>query len=260
MDLTNLVALSEQTGVSLNQEELYGVKNASMKLLKENPSCKFWGKVEASGADYYVWCSLAGKGGAFPEKKYFYSTNNWAVSELSKSSTTYSDSYKLSGDPAAEIVEGKENEDGEVSDAYTEAHYLYEVVSTIDAENAVVPVGFMQIDDMNNLVAKKNPSSLSSVDAMSLSNYRYLTAPALFEEQVVSGKDADDILSVVGAAKSGDEVKGAWRVVQSLDKSSVILRNLFWPGFSAVYNLTTNTFGYAYIGNGRKNTDVPFML
>ena len=82
----------------------------------------------------------------------------------------------------------------------------------------------------------------------------------MYKERVAAGDLADDILTTVGDVKAGSAVKGCWKVVRSADASAVIVRNLFWPGYSCVYDLSTGATTGAYMGNGSKNMDVPFML
>ena len=174
---------------------------------------------------------------------------------LEGSSITLDEVYNLTGDPSVELTPGTDDEAG-----FTEANYLHRMVSTIDSETSIVPTGFVQVDNQNSLSEKVAPSRLSEVDALRIDSYRVFCEPKMWREQVASGKSADDILDVLGSAKKGERVRGCWRAVRSVDGSSVLVRNLFWPGFSALYNATTNKFGTLYIGNGKKNMDVPFML
>lgn len=168
---------------------------------------------------------------------------------------SFNDEHAVTGDPSLELAPETDE-----SDAYTEANYVHNLVSTIDAETAIVPVGFMQVDGQNSLIEKATPSRISEVDALRVDSYRIMGTPPMWREQVASGKSADDILEVLGAAKKGESVRGCWKVVRSAGGSSVCVRNLFWPGFSAFYNVGTNSFGTMYIGTGHKNRDVPFML
>ena len=57
-----------------------------------------------------------------------------------------------------------------------------------------------------------------------------------------------------------DEVKGCWSIQLDSTKKKVNLRNLLWPGFFAVHQSGTNLYGCIYIGDGKKNADLPFMI
>lgn len=38
------------------------------------------------------------------------------------------------------------------------------------------------------------------------------------------------------------------------------IKSLFWPGLVAYHVMETPRYGYMYIGTGKKNWDVPFMI
>lgn len=43
-------------------------------------------------------------------------------------------------------------------------------------------------------------------------------------------------------------------------ETTVFARSLYWPGFVAFHVMETPQFGFLYIGTGKKNWDVPFMM
>ena len=59
---------------------------------------------------------------------------------------------------------------------------------------------------------------------------------------------------------SNDKPKGTWALHLDAAKTIVHIRNLLWPGYFAFNKIGTSRFGGAYIGDGRKNKDLPFML
>ena len=59
---------------------------------------------------------------------------------------------------------------------------------------------------------------------------------------------------------SEDSPVGAWTLHQDASKTQINIRSLLWPGYVAYHKKKTNVFGGIYIGQGLKNTDLPFML
>jgi hypothetical protein len=43
-------------------------------------------------------------------------------------------------------------------------------------------------------------------------------------------------------------------------ETTVFAKSLYWPGFVAFHVLETPQYGFLYIGTGKKNWDVPFMI
>lgn len=40
----------------------------------------------------------------------------------------------------------------------------------------------------------------------------------------------------------------------------VILKSLYWPGMTFYHTLNSPHYGSLYVGHGKKNLDVPFMV
>jgi radial spoke head protein 9 len=57
-----------------------------------------------------------------------------------------------------------------------------------------------------------------------------------------------------------DSPSGSWTVQIDSKQKNVSLRSLKWPGYFAFHRLSSNLFGSAYIGDGTKNVDLPFMI
>jgi hypothetical protein len=43
-------------------------------------------------------------------------------------------------------------------------------------------------------------------------------------------------------------------------ETTMYIRSLYWPGFVAFHVLDTPNYGFMYVGTGKKNWDVPFMI
>lgn len=57
-----------------------------------------------------------------------------------------------------------------------------------------------------------------------------------------------------------DMPKGCWSVHSDSSKRGITVRSLLWPGFLGYHRSQSNIFGYVYIGNGIKNSDLPFLI
>ncbi|EFJ18442.1 radial spoke protein 9 [Selaginella moellendorffii] len=56
------------------------------------------------------------------------------------------------------------------------------------------------------------------------------------------------------------DITGSWSVQMTPITGDVILRSLWWPGYSFYYNASTKAYGSLYFGMGDKNLDFAFMV
>ena len=160
------------SGVTLNQEESYGVKNAVTALVAEiKKPAAFWGKIEGKEADYYILKATDAQAGEFPSATFYYSAGTaFAFSEATAAAGT-PETAAVAGVPETILTEGDDETDG-----VTEANYIYELVSKIDAECSVVAKGTLTVDDGNRLVPRRVASVLSDTDAIRLDSFRMAAA------------------------------------------------------------------------------------
>jgi radial spoke head protein 9 len=57
-----------------------------------------------------------------------------------------------------------------------------------------------------------------------------------------------------------DKPKGSWGLQIDSKIKNVTVRSFLWPGYFAFHRMSTELFGSAYIGDGSKNIDLPFMI
>ena len=160
------------SGVTLNQEESYGVKNAVTALVAEiKKPVAFWGKIEGKEADYYILKATDAQAGEFPRATFYYSAGTaFAFSEATAAGGT-PETAAITGVPDTVLVEGDE----EVQDV-SEANYIHQLVTKIDAECSVVAKGTLTVDDGNRLVPRRVASVLSATDALRLDSFRMAAA------------------------------------------------------------------------------------
>ena len=172
--------------------------------------------------------------------------------------------YAFTGAPKTEIlaaVEEKEKEDGTTepaSPAYLEVDHLSFVVKEVDDSTAVVPKGAFVVDPAFNVVENPMFGGLTLADCYSDSSFYHLRKP--ITEATARDQDghvkAIDFLDKI----STTHPQGAWSIFIDPSKSTVTLRSLLFPGYSFFHDIGTKSFGGAYFGDGKKNTDIAFML
>ena len=57
-----------------------------------------------------------------------------------------------------------------------------------------------------------------------------------------------------------DTMKGSWSIQLDPTKTVCNVRSLLWPGYYCVHKANTKIFCSVYIGNGIKNSELPFMI
>jgi hypothetical protein len=57
-----------------------------------------------------------------------------------------------------------------------------------------------------------------------------------------------------------DSVKGSWTLHKDITEGYSNLRNLRWPGYFCSHKAGTPTFTSFYLGDGKMNKDLPFMI
>jgi radial spoke head protein 9 len=138
------------------------------------------------------------------------------------------------------LPEGEEPAEGEeeLEIKVTEDVRVAYLVKKIDASIAMIPVGAIEFySKLGVPIANTTFGGLSKEASLSLGSWELLNGmPALQQ--------------LTGSLKS-----------KHIPASSLtVLRSLVWPGFAAYCVPDTNVWGYAYVGDGMKNTDVAFCL
>ena len=72
------------------------------------------------------------------------------------------------------------------------------------------------------------------------------------EDAVLSPNILDDL--------ARDTPFGSWSIQKNGNNTGVVLRSLLWPGYYAYADMNSSNFGGVYIGDGIKNSDLPFLL
>ena len=143
---------------------------------------------------------------------------------------------------------------------FIELDRLAYVVRAIDHDCSVVPQGAFRMTPTHELIRNKAFEGLTSTTVKDIKRYFHFRNVQFQEKR--EQLDRDDALFTHdffdGIEK--DNPKGCWSL--QVDPSGTLgtLRNFLWPGYFAFHLVNTQRFGGVYIGNGIKNSDLPFML
>ena len=134
------------------------------------------------------------------------------------------------------------------------------LVRQIDIDTCVIPKGALKLTPEHEFRLNKGFKGLSADVLENEESYLHFR-PILNDDTKSFIENIDAIFSEnVLDSITSDPVKGCWSIQLDPTKKKVNLRNLLWPGFYAVHQSGTNLFGCVYLGDGKKNADLPFML
>ncbi|CAD8211734.1 unnamed protein product [Paramecium pentaurelia] len=271
MDISfNDLKFIQQIGQTLNLEERIKLKLAILKIQEHYTfdEVLFWGRVEGVEKDYYIAIGIQYKGQyEFPLKKFYWSSNNYHFAELPK----YNEEYALRAENLREPFTGqhehivfKTEEEINFEDSleipaqlpakhFSELERLSFVVQQIEFQCASIPVGSYRLTPTHELIRK----TFKGVKA-ELKNYQHFRAPIRKDKQDLIARDEalykEDFLDSLVE----DSPNQQWSLQTDSTQRNITLRNLIWPGY-VTYN-NDYTFGYAYFGDGIKNSDFEFLL
>ncbi|KAI9522549.1 hypothetical protein NQZ68_034901 [Dissostichus eleginoides] len=250
------------SGNTLNVEQRTALQT-SLVILKKNYKFHrvlFWGKILGLKEDYFI---AQGRGeDEMKDKKTLYSFNcmDWmllapatdsVIEEVSKTAKG-----RFVGDPSYVYEHVEIHRPGGRDDAIQEEE---EVVTKVNEESRLA-VTVHRIDEEASVVPRgaylKSPHGLVQINRSFGGTYQSQES----EEEIHPGNGdlnpAIDFLDVL----SDDIPKGSWSLQLECASRVLVLRSLLWPGLTFFHLPTTPQHGHIYIGDGRKNLDLPFML
>jgi len=170
----------------------------------------------------------------------------------------------LSGDIAKTLELPPEPAPEDADDSYEapppktveEITRLAVMVSTIDAECAMLPAGALMKKADGSVVDSTTFGGLDYAKATSLKSYAFS-----FKPKDVS-VNADAVTAATDFLTSCEEVVPSGALVCKFDAAINVVtwRNLVYPGFVSYSIVGVPSHGYCYFGTGEKNADIAFML
>lgn len=168
-------------------------------------------------------------------------------------------SGRLTGDPSFLLEEPQESEEVENQDTFRELDRLACMVEEIDREVSIVPCGAYVMASSHVVIPNNSYEGLTWERATQLSSYYHFRTPEQPERKEIVKSDGlvrpTDFLDPITS-----DLDGSWSIRNDNTKSTVILRNLEYPGYTFFHKPRTGVYGSAYFGDGFKNKDIAFML
>jgi hypothetical protein len=275
------LSLLAPSGFSMSAEEQSGFAVSSLQRkqsegLKESP--KFWGRITGVTADYLIAVSYL-PAYPFPIKKfYFCTTNDKTLAQMPDLTGEYTTlaggmvSLPFQGEPGLVVtVPGKEDEpepepqideNGEPiePERFKEVHRLAYAVQMIERDVAIAPKGAYLVDASHQVVENKTYAGLSYEASGMLRSYFHLRPPTSARAMASLEKPgivrATDFLDPI----ADDKPAGCWSLAFDPSNTVAILRSFYWPGYFFYSVVGSGDYGGVYVGNGKPNVDIQFML
>lgn len=276
MDLRSLLNNLDscgQHGHIISTEEGLVLYNSLLLLQNENHFRKiyFWGRIFGADKDYYIVYGYVKD--ALVGRIFYYSTNctDWGLLPkptengllLTPLCTT-----KFQGDPALVIdilIEKDETTKELQADApkvvqLKEEDRLSATVHYINEQAIAIPRGVLFQRPDGVVVENLSFEGLTPLDAQELCSFVHFRVPhQKWNTNLLVRPDYNYALDFLDTLDT-DIPDGCWSM-QIVDGGRVVtLKSLYWPGTLIYHNIGTATYGYVYIGNGKKVLDVPFQL
>ena len=265
---------SQGTTLSGREEACLTAALAKLKASQKAGSVYFFGRISGDEDDYYVAFILQTQpNGEFPKKRFYWTSaaSGFVFSDLpslspAEASLARKERSGFRGKPAKivglsdeeqEALETAEpgDEAGEVKEKIlriTELQRLSYVVKSIDFETSAVPQGAFILNDDNALIADSTFKGLGYSDAKNIKHWSHFRKPVDVAKAEALKTPFDSLTE--------DKPNGCWTIRGDAAANAVVIRSLLWPGYSAFHIPGTALFGGAYLGDGRRNNDLPFLL
>lgn len=134
------------------------------------------------------------------------------------------------------------------------------MVSQIEHDTGVVPKGAFVVTPTHHIAADVLFSGLSATDAGSLGSYYHFRRPEHPHRRHALHKQGSVDAGAWMDPVSEDGPEGVWRLQVAGGKGQVSLRSLKWPGYFFFAAIASPAFGGVYVGDGRPNEDLQFMM
>ncbi len=258
-------------GKSLNLGQRLAVSKSLAKLqLQQGLSgVVFWGKVTGSEKDYLIAKSV--DTGKLAFKKAFYVSvdegvtfselrpiDEVAAKKASALNTLFTGNLQNRYGPEPEDAGDDENKAPDTR--LSEEQRLYYVVSSIENDTAIVPVGAYCLTANSRIVRNKAFAGPTSSSISNLASYAYFRAPqdqkTLTKLKCRGLTNSTDFLDGIANAKPN----GVWAIQTDSSGTNATVRNLEWLGYEFQASVGSASFAGAYFGDGTKNQDVALMV
>ena len=166
-----------------------------------------------------------------------------------------------SSNDAVRLRDGSFDPESLPANGLTEQDRLSYVVSSIEHQCQVVPVGSFRKNNLGYVQKNEAFRGLKIKDLTSLDSYMHLR-PCVQKDKIDQASREEDIFChdfLDNAALQNPDQ--SWSISKDeFNLANIVLRSRVWPGFTAFSRANAPVYGSLYIGNGLKQLDLPFML
>lgn len=255
-------------GATLNSEIISLLQNSLTVLQVENhfTIVQYWGQIYATDLDYYIAVGLTND--ALTGKKYFYTTDFQFWSLLPRPKKKYKElslitTFPFRGDPSLKIKvldESFEENHPDRCRFMKEENRLAATISNICEEVEICARGQLIKRPDGSITINPNFYGLTATEAKELKSYLHIRpAQHRWNTNLLTRPDYNYSMDFLDSIDQ-DIPKGCWNLSLEKTGSVAYLKSLYWPGMSYFHKVKTSDAGFLYIGNGRKNLDVPFLI
>lgn len=255
-------------GVMLTSELISLLQNSLTLLQVENHFChiQYWGQLYGVDSDYHIAVGI--NNDAVFDKKYYYTTDFKFWNLLPKAKKKYKHlslltTFPFRGDSSLKIKvldEALEVNNPERCHEMKEENRITATISNICDEAEICARGQLLKQPDETIIINPNYYGLALSEAKLLKSYLHIRKPQhRWNTNLLTRQDYNYSMDFLDSIDL-DIPNGCWNLSLEQNGSVVYLKSLYWPGMIYFHKIKTPDAGFLYVGNGRKNLDVPFIL
>lgn len=255
-------------GMMMSSELISLLQNSMTLLQVENHfnHVHYWGQIYAVDFDYHIAVGIGHD--AMADRKYFYTTDFKFWGLLPKAKKKYKllsllTTFPFRGDPSLKIKvldESLDETHPERCQFMKEENRLAATISNICDEAEICARGQLLKQPDGTIVINSNFYGLTAAEAKFLKSYLHIRpAQQRWNTNLLTRQDYNYSMDFLDSIDQ-DIPNGCWNLSLEQAGSVAYLKSLYWPGMVFFHKVKTPDAGFLYVGNGRKNLDVPFLL
>ncbi|KAL6268639.1 hypothetical protein P5V15_001773 [Pogonomyrmex californicus] len=264
-------------GICISTESSQLLQNSLLILQTENhfQKCYYWGRIHGLQNDYHI--AFGFEKDCMNGQIYYYSTDgmNWL---LLPKATKYGRFLsplainKFEGDPSIVInvydanPPFPPNEDpqtyygGPLPKELKEEDRLAATVEFITQDAAIIPRGAWFKCPNGDVIENPSFGGLCALDASQLKSYLHARLPKeKWNVNLLSRPDYNYALDFLDSIDL-DVPQECWNLQCLLGGRLIVLHSLYWQGMTFFHRVNSPHYGFLYVGHGKKNLDLPFMI
>ncbi|KAH0950962.1 hypothetical protein HN011_004420 [Eciton burchellii] len=276
LKLSETLNVLSHAGICLSTENSQLLQNSLIILQTENHfrKCYYWGRINGVHNDYHI--AYGFQKDCMNDQVYHYSIDgiNWlllpkasrcgrflsplAINKFEGEPSIVTNVYNVNP-PFPPNEDPKIYYDGPLPKELKEEDRLAATVELIMMDVAVIPRGAWYKCSNGDVFENPSFGGLSVADALLLNSYLHARPPKeKWNTNLLTRPDYNYALDFLDSIDM-DIPQGCWDL-QFLGHHLAILHSLYWHGFIFFHKINTPHYGFLYVGHGKKNLDIPFML